>query len=78
MIFLKIACVVVIFGHWIDFFLMVTPGTMHYDGGLGFMEIGVTMVFLSLFLYVVLNSLSKAPLVAKNHPLLEESLHHHI
>lgn len=78
MIFLKIACVVVIFGHWIDFFLMVTPGTMHYDGGLGFMEIGVTMVFLSLFLYVVLNSLSKAPLIAKNHPLLEESLHHHI
>jgi hypothetical protein len=57
---------------------MVTPGTMQYDGSFGFMEIGVTMIFLSMFLFVVLNNLAKVPLIAKNHPMLEESLHHHI
>lgn len=77
-VFLKIVCIVVIFGHWLDFFLMVTPGTMQYDGSFGFMEIGVTMIFLSMFLFVVLNNLAKVPLIAKNHPMLEESLHHHI
>jgi hypothetical protein len=77
-VFLKIVCIIVIFGHWLDFFLMVTPGTMQYDGGFGFMEIGVTMIFLSLFLFVVLNNLAKVPLIAKNHPMLKESLHHHI
>ena len=30
------------------------------------------------FAYLMLNSLSKAPLVPKNHPFLNESLHHEI
>jgi len=51
---------------------------MQYDGGFGFLEIGVALIFLSLFLFVVLSNLAKVPLIAKNHPLLEESLHHHI
>ena len=57
---------------------MITPGTMQYDGGFGFIEIGVTMIFIEMFLYVVLTNLAKVPLIAKNHPLLEESLHHEI
>ena len=48
------------------------------NGGFGFLEIGMLMIFLSAFLYVVLNGLKKLPLVAKNHPMLEESLHHDI
>jgi hypothetical protein len=36
------------------------------------------MVFLGIFLYAVLFGLSKAGLVAKNHPMLEESIHHHV
>jgi len=27
---------------------------------------------------VMLTNLAKAPLVAKNHPMMQESLHHHI
>ena len=30
------------------------------------------------FLFVILNGLTKLPLVAKNHPMLDESLHHDI
>jgi len=77
-VFLKIACTGVVFGHWLDFYLMVTPGTLKENGGFGFMEIGMLMVFLAAFLYVVLSNLAKAPLVAKNHPMIEESVHHHV
>ena len=75
---LKVVCPIIIFGHWIDFFLMITPGTMKDDGGFGLLEIGTILIFTSGFLYVVLSSLAKQPLIAKNHPMLEESLHHHI
>ena len=57
---------------------MVTPGVLKENGGFGFMEIGVLIVYLSLFLYVILHSLSSRALVAKNHPMLEESIHHDI
>jgi len=77
-VFIKIVCIGVLFGHWLDFYLMVTPGTLQENGGFGFMEIGLLMVYVALFLFVVLYNLSKAPLVAKNHPMLEESIHHHI
>lgn len=75
---LKIVMPIVLLGHWIDFYLMITPGTLKSNGGFGLLEIGILMIYLVVFLYVILNSLSKHPLVAKNHPMLEESLHHHI
>ena len=78
MAILKFVAVVVILGHWMDFYLMVTPGVMKYEGGFGFMEIGSTLIYFGLFFLVVLSSLAKHPLVAKNHPTLQESLHHHI
>jgi hypothetical protein len=78
MTMLKVVCPIVIVGHWFDFYNMVTPGVMKHEGGLGFLEIGTALIFMAAFLYVVLNSLSKMPLFGKNHPLLEESLHHHI
>jgi len=33
---------------------------------------------MAVFLFVVLNALSKVQLVAKHHPFMEESLNHHI
>lgn len=75
---LKLVCPIVIVGHWFDFFNMVTPGVMKHSGGVGFVEIGVFMIFAAVFLLVVLNSLTKLPLFGKNDPMLQESLHHHI
>jgi hypothetical protein len=75
---LKLVCPIVIIGHWLDFFNMVTPGVMQLDGGLGLLEIGLGLAFMAIFLLVVLTSLSKVPLVGKNHPMLTESLHHNI
>ncbi|MBT33975.1 MAG: quinol:cytochrome C oxidoreductase [Thalassobius sp.] len=76
MTLLKIVCVVVLVGHWFDFFLMITPGTLKQNGGFGFMELGVTMIYLFGFLWVVLSNLAKQKLIAVNHPMLQESIHH--
>lgn len=75
---LKVVGPVVLFGHWLDFYLMITPGVMKLESNFGFLEIGMLLVFSGAFLYVVLRQLAKAPLFAKNHPMLEESIHHHV
>jgi len=77
-IFLKIVCIAIIVGHWLDFYLMIMPGVTKGTSGFGFMEIGAVLVFMSGFIWVISSSLTKANLVAKNHPLLQESLHHDI
>lgn len=76
-IFLKVVCTVVLAGHWVDFYMMVTPAVLKESGTFGLIEIGTYVLYGSAFLFVVLTSLSKASLVAKNHPMLGESLHHH-
>lgn len=75
---LKVVCPIIIVGHWLDFYNMVTPGVMQYDGGIGFLEIGLAMIFLAAFLLVALSALARYPLVAKNHPMMAESMNHHI
>ncbi|NOT73857.1 MAG: quinol:cytochrome C oxidoreductase [Cyclobacteriaceae bacterium] len=75
---LKVACPIVIVGHWLDYYNMVTPGVMHGEGGLGLLEIGMAMIFMAAFLLVTLSSLTKFPLVAKHDPMMAESQGHHI
>jgi hypothetical protein len=75
---LKVVCCIIVVGHWLDFYLMVTPGIMKFNGTLGFIEIGLGLIFLAAFLFVVLSSLAKFPLVAKNHPMMAEAMNHHI
>lgn len=75
---LKVVCPIIIVGHWLDYYLMVTPGVMQGSGGLGLLEIGMGVIFLALFLLVTLSALAKFPLIGKNDPMLKESLGHHI
>ncbi|AMQ57814.1 quinol:cytochrome C oxidoreductase [Algoriphagus sanaruensis] len=77
-VFLKLVCTILLVGHWIDFFLMVQPGTLGHNGGIGLMEVGMFLVYGSTVALVVLGGLAKKNLIAKNHPMLEESYHHHI
>lgn len=71
-------CALIFIGHWLDIFLVVTPGTMYDHGGVGLLEIGMFLMFTGVFLFVILNSLTKAPLMVANDPYLDESLHHEI
>ncbi|MAN87561.1 MAG: quinol:cytochrome C oxidoreductase [Algoriphagus sp.] len=77
-VFLKLVCTLLLVGHWVDFFLMVQPGTLGHNGGIGFMEVGMLLVYGSAVALVVLGGLAKGNLLPKNHPMLEESYHHHI
>jgi len=47
-------------------------------GSIGLLEIGTLIGFIGLFAFITQHFLSKAPLVVKNHPMMEESLHHAI
>jgi len=67
---------IIFIGHWLDVFVMVMPATMKEYWQFGAMEIGMFLMFLGLFMFVVLRALSKAPLMVKNNPYLEESIHH--
>ena len=76
--FLFVVCPIVCFGHWIDFLLMVSPGVLkEYGGSISLIEIGGLFLFGGAFLFVLFKGLSYAPLVPKNDPMLEESIHHH-
>jgi hypothetical protein len=75
---MTITGVIIVVGHWLDVFQMVMPGSVKADWGIGVLEIGMFLGFLGLFLFVVHSSLAKAPLVAKNHPYLDEAKHHHV
>ena len=71
-----VGCVILV-GHWINSYLLVTPGTLGKLGHIGFVEIGMGLGFTGLFIYLVLNSLTKQPLETKNHPFLDESKNLH-
>ena len=71
-----VGCVILV-GHWINSYLLVTPGTLGTHGHIGFVEIGMGLGFAGLFIYLVLNSLTKEPLETKNHPFLDESKNLH-
>ncbi|NII85782.1 quinol:cytochrome C oxidoreductase [Pedobacter riviphilus] len=76
---LLFVAIVVLLGHWVDYYQMIMPGTVEEGhNGFGIIEIGTALGFVGLFTFTVLTSLSKKPLIAKNHPLLQESLHHQL
>jgi len=71
--------IVVLLGHWVDYYQMIMPGAVEEGtNGFSFIEIGIAVGFVGLFTFTVLSALSKKPLIAKNHPLLQESLHHQL
>ena len=74
---LVMAGVVILFGHYIDFFNMIMPATVGDRWFIGVPEIGAVLFFLGLFLLVVFTALTKAPLLPKRNPFIEESKHFH-
>jgi len=74
---LVMAGTVILFGHYIDFFNMIMPGTVGDKWFIGVSEIASVFFFLGLFIYVVFTALTKAPLLPKRNPFIEESKHFH-
>ena len=71
--FVVLAGLVILAGHYLDLFIMVSPGTVGSNWHFGIPEISALLFFLGLFIFVVFNALTKAPLHPKGNPLMKES-----
>ena len=76
--FLKVVGTILLCTHWLDVFIVVMPGSVAGNWGIGPLEIGMVVGFAGLFIFVVLGQLAKAPLLVQKHPFLEESKHHQV
>jgi hypothetical protein len=69
--------VLIIFGHWLDFYQMVMPGPLKDHAQLGLFEFGILAGFVGTVIFVTAKCLEKASLTPKNSPFLKESIIHH-
>jgi len=69
--------VLILFGHWLDFFQMVHPAVSKDHMPMMLYDLGIGLGFVGLIMFVTARALTKAPLVAKNHPFFKESVIHH-
>ncbi|HNW53885.1 MAG TPA: hypothetical protein PKN21_06420, partial [Bacteroidales bacterium] len=70
-------CILLLIGLYADIYEQVMPDFLK-SPSIGIIEIGVFAGLAGLFLFAFGRALAKAPLIAKNHPYLEESIHHHL
>ncbi|MGE5107334.1 MAG: hypothetical protein ACM3H8_07305 [Sphingobacteriales bacterium] len=75
--------VVLLFGHWLDFYQMIMPGPLKDEPnsgntiGLFIFDLGVAAGFVGLIILITGKNLTKASLLPKNHPFVKESIVHH-
>ncbi|HRB22272.1 MAG: quinol:cytochrome C oxidoreductase [Ferruginibacter sp.] len=69
--------ILIVFGHWIDFYQMVMPGALHEHAQMNFFEFGIAALFIGIIMWGVGRYISKNSLLAANHPYLKESMIHH-
>ena len=67
--------ILLVFGFWIDLYLQIMPA-ITASNTFGLIEAGTFLGFAGLFMLVVTRTLASANLVPRNHPYIEESLHH--
>jgi Ni/Fe-hydrogenase subunit HybB-like protein len=76
-------CVLLLFGHWLDFYQMVFPSVMYDEATKTthipeiYLDFGVGLGFVGLIMFLTARALAKYPLIAKNHPFFKESVIHH-
>ncbi len=69
--------ILILIGHYVDIYVMITPPTVGNSWSIGIPEISSILFFLGLFIYAVFTALTKAPLLVKGNPFLKESEHFH-
>jgi hypothetical protein len=73
---ITLMAVVILIGHWIDFYQMVMPSPMGDNWHFSWFELGIPCGFIGLIMLLVGKTLAKAPLVPQNHPFLKETIIH--
>lgn len=68
--------ILIIFGHWLDFYIMTMPEPLQEHWHLSWYELGIFAGFSGLLMFTVANTLSKSSLIPMNSPLLKEAVLH--
>jgi hypothetical protein len=66
----------IILGHWLDYYIMTMPGPLKADWHLSWYEFGIFAGFAGILIYRVAHTLSKASLIPYNNVLLKETVIH--
>jgi hypothetical protein len=67
---------VIIFGHWLDYYQMIMPGPLGENWHINWYEIGIFMGFAGLLIFSVSRTLTQSSLVPNNHLMLKETVVH--
>ncbi|MCF4100185.1 quinol:cytochrome C oxidoreductase [Gillisia sp. M10.2A] len=76
-LFVIMGGIIILLGHYLDIFVMIMPATVGKEWFIGIPEISALLFFGGLFVFVVFNALTKAPLLPKRNPFIKESQHFH-
>lgn len=68
--------IIIILGHWMDFYLMVAPGPLGDNWHINWYEIGILLGFVGVMILTVSKTLSKSNLIPENNPMLKETIVH--
>lgn len=69
--------VLIIFGHWIDFYQMVMGSVSKDEVTLSWFDFGIASLYVGMIIFFVGRALAKKPMIAKYHPFMKESVIHH-
>lgn len=69
--------IVIIFGHWLDFYQMIFASLFKEHVELNLFDFGVAAGFIGVIMWTAGQAFAKYPLLAKNHPFIKESVIHH-
>ena len=66
----------IIFGHWLDYFQMIMPGPLGENWHINLYEIGIFIGFVGILIFTVSRTLTKSSLITHNHLMLKETMVH--
>ncbi len=69
--------ILIIFGHWLDYYQMVMGSVSSDHVTLGWLDFGIMAFFVGAIIFFTSRALASKPLVQKYHPFLKESIIHH-
>jgi len=73
---LTFMAMIIIFGHWLDFYQMIMPGAVGADWHISWYEIGIFIGFVGILISCVSRTLTKSSLIPNNNLLLKETMVH--
>lgn len=72
--YLAVVALIVLLGHYLDLYLAIIPGVVGYEeASIGFLEIGLPLFYLAVFLTIFFVFFTKAKPIPQNHPYFIES-----